>query len=119
MRRSIDALATLAVVASPAATAAGVATAASSKVYYGPYANMRFGPVRVAIRVKGRRVISLSATYPTDRARSRSINSNAIPILRSEALRAQSARINAVSGATLTSRAFISSLSSVLRAAHV
>jgi uncharacterized protein with FMN-binding domain len=116
------------VAASPASTAAGVAVAAtntpahssaSSKVYKGAVANMRYGPVQVSIRVSGRRITSLSATYPVDRARSRSINSRAVPTLRSEALRAQSARINSVSGATLTSRAFDSSLQSALTKAHI
>jgi uncharacterized protein with FMN-binding domain len=116
----IPALAT-AVVASvgPATTAADVAVAASSKTYYGPSVNMKYGPVRVAIRVSGRRVVAISATYPTERSRSASINNRAIPTLRSEVLRAQSARINAVSGATLTSRAFDNSLQSALTQARI
>ena len=36
----------------PATTAAGVAVAASSKTYYGPSVNMRYGPVAVAIRAR-------------------------------------------------------------------
>ena len=44
--------------------------------------------------------------------------SQALPILRQEFLTAQSAKIQAVSGATLTSEAFVRSLQSALLKAH-
>ncbi len=50
---------------------------------------------------------------PTD-GKSRWINSQAVPILVSEALKAQSASIDGVSGATLTTQTFISSLTSAI-----
>lgn len=119
MHRTIPTLAAAVAALAPATTAAEVATAASSKTYYGSTVNMRYGPVDVAIRVSGRRIVAVSASYPTERPRSRSINTRAIPTLRSEALRAQSARIHAVSGATLTSNAFARSLQSALTKAHI
>ena len=49
--------------------------------------------------------------------RDQAINSQAIPLLRSQALSAQSAKIDGVSGATFTSEGYITSLQSALDAA--
>jgi len=51
---------------------------------------------------------------PNHTDRSVYINSNALPILKSEALKAQSANINMVSGATDSSDAFAQSLQSAI-----
>jgi uncharacterized protein with FMN-binding domain len=102
-----------------AATPVAIAASSSSKVYHGTAASMKWGPVQVTITVRGRKIIAVSATAPTERSRSASINGRAVPLLRSEALRAQSARINSISGATLTSRAFDSSLQYALTKAHL
>jgi uncharacterized protein with FMN-binding domain len=51
------------------------------------------------------------------RARSVFINEQALPLLRQEVLRAQSARIDEVSGATLTSDAYDASLQAAIAAA--
>jgi uncharacterized protein with FMN-binding domain len=51
---------------------------------------------------------------PQERRRSQAINSQATPILQSEALQAQSANVNIISGATLTSESFQQSLESAL-----
>lgn len=96
-----------------------VAEASTVSTYTGPAVNMAFGPVRVSLRVQGRRIVSVSATAPTGHRRSAVINGKAVPILRREVLQAQSSRIHAVSGATLTSRAFYSSLLGALHAAHL
>ena len=53
-------------------------------------------------------------TYPDHTDRSVYINSQALPILKSEALRAQSASIDMVSGATDSSEAFAESLQSAI-----
>ena len=52
--------------------------------------------------------------YPHDRRTSQRINSYAMPALQSEAIQAQSAQVNIVSGATLTSEAYVKSLQSAL-----
>jgi uncharacterized protein with FMN-binding domain len=58
-------------------------------------------------------------TYPDHTDRSVFINSQALPILKSEALRAQKASIDMVSGATDSSEAFAQSLqSAILKAKH-
>jgi len=58
-------------------------------------------------------------SYPSDRNQSIRINSYALPILKSEAIKVQSAQVDIVSGATNTSRAFINSLSPALSQALV
>ncbi len=120
MRRSVPLLMTTFTALAPSAAATtAAATAASTRTYRGQAGAMRWGSVQVTITLSGRRMTAISATYPADRARSRVINSRAIPTLRSEALRAQSHRINSLSGATLTSRAFEGSLYSAMHAAHL
>jgi uncharacterized protein with FMN-binding domain len=47
------------------------------------------------------------------------VNSYAVPVLHDEALAAQSANIDTVSGATVTSNGYIRSLQSALDAAHL
>jgi len=83
----------------------------------------RYGTLRVVITVKKttragkvtRRITAVSVpVYPNESGRSAYISENAIPILRSEALRAQSASIDLVSGATYTSEAFAGSLQSAI-----
>lgn len=78
----------------------------------------KYGDVKVTITVSGGRVTNVAASYPTSPARTASINADAIPKLRQEALAAQSASIATVSGATYTSTAYQSSLQSALDAAH-
>ena len=51
-------------------------------------------------------------------ARTQALNARAEPILRREALRAQSARIDVVTGATYTSESYRSSLQQALDAAR-
>lgn len=102
-------------------TPSGTSTAASptahsvSGVFTGPAVEMEYGPVQVALDVQGGKIIDVKAVqYPVDRPRSQFINSQAVPLLRSEALQAQSANINVISGATFTSEAFANSLQAAI-----
>jgi uncharacterized protein with FMN-binding domain len=102
------------------AVATGATTrAASTRLVYGPTVGMRWGDIQVKIRVKGKKITNIGATYPTERPKSARINNAAIPVLRREALRAQNAHINTVSGATLTSSAYARSLQGAISKAHV
>jgi uncharacterized protein with FMN-binding domain len=75
----------------------------------------RYGDVQVRVIVSGGRLVDVQAVQlPSDRSRSQAISSDAGPQLRNEALRAQSARINTVSGATYTSDGYAQSLQSAL-----
>jgi uncharacterized protein with FMN-binding domain len=126
MRTPIPVLLSAISAASPtaAATAAVIesqptAHAAATKVYHGSKASMKWGIVQVTITVSGRRITTVSDTAPKAKARSLFINQRAEPILKRETLKAQSARINLVSGATLTSRAWQQSLQYALGKAHL
>lgn len=104
-----------------AASSRPVATAASGRLVTGPTEHMKWGDVQVRLRLNsaGTRIVNVGATAPTERRRSQQINSRALPVLKREVLTAQSARINAVSGATMTSNAYESSLASAVRTAHL
>ncbi|MBN0048453.1 FMN-binding protein [Streptomyces actuosus] len=75
----------------------------------------KYGPVQVRITLSGSRITGSTAVqYPDDAARSRDISSMAVPKLDQETLRAQSAQIDTVSGATYTSAGYRQSLQSAL-----
>lgn len=79
-----------------------------------------YGPVQVKITVVGGRVTrSIAAQVPWSGGRDRAINSQAVPILNDEAVRAQSAAIDMVSGATFTSGGYIRSLQAAIDLAHL
>jgi uncharacterized protein with FMN-binding domain len=89
-------------------------TASTGKLYVGSTTTMKWGPVSVRIRVTNHKIVNVGATLPTHRNRSKEINDRAAPVLRREVLAAQSWHINAVSGATMTSDAYASSLRSAM-----
>ncbi len=75
----------------------------------------RFGDVQVQVRISGGRIVDIAALQlPFDHARSAEISQLVEPLLRQEALQAQSAQIDVVSGATYTSMAYAQSLQSAL-----
>ncbi|ROT34067.1 FMN-binding protein [Micromonospora sp. HM5-17] len=82
--------------------------------FAGATANYAYGGIKVTITVSGGKISDVSATYPTDNPTSASVNERAIPKLRQETLTAQSAKISTVSGASLTSEAYQTSLQSAL-----
>ncbi len=87
--------------------------------YIGIVADAFYGTVQVKVIVAGSKISDVQfLDYPHDRRTSQLINMQATPYLRQEAIRAQSAQVNIVSGATLTSQAFIQSLQSALSQAR-
>ncbi|MDQ6792225.1 MAG: FMN-binding protein [Candidatus Dormibacteraeota bacterium] len=79
-----------------------------------------YGDVQVRIVVSGGRLSDVKALQlPSDRARSAEISQYAGPALRSEAIQAQSANVDIVSGATYTSEAYAESLNGALQQAHL
>ncbi|MFK4147874.1 FMN-binding protein [Streptomyces sp. NPDC004065] len=89
-----------------------------SGTYTGETAQTRWGPVQVRITVEKGRITDVTAVaYPTGNPRDQEINGYAVPRLRGEALTAQSAGIDAVSGATYTSDGYKRSLQSALDSA--
>jgi uncharacterized protein with FMN-binding domain len=107
--------------ARPATTASTVAaTPATTRTVDGPIVATGYGDVQVEVTVRGKRIVDVQALkLPSDRARSQRISAHAGPILRAEALQAQSANIDAVSGASYTSAGYAQSLQSALDAAGV
>jgi uncharacterized protein with FMN-binding domain len=74
-----------------------------------------YGTVQVRLTLRGRRIVSITnVALPFDRNRSQEISQVAGPLLRQEALQAQSASIDIVSGATYTSNGYAQSLQSAL-----
>ena len=115
--------------AAPAPTEAPTGTAAPvpsksasgpSGTFAGSTAQTPYGPVQVAIVVKAGRITDVKALQLTNQGgRSVAISAGAAPILRTEALHAQSAKIDAVSGATYTSDGYRTSLQSAIDKAHL
>ncbi len=138
MRKSIIILLTVAALALPivdatAATRATTKKIVVSKRFTGSLASVQqWGSLQVTILVRKtttitgtkkkvtRKLTAVSVpTYPNHTDRSIYINQTALPILKAEALRAQTANINMVSGATDSSDAFAQSLqSAILKARH-
>lgn len=93
---------------------------ARSGTYDGSVAQTRFGPVQVRITVSGGKLTDVQALQvPNNNHHDVEINSYAVPILRDEALAAQSAQIDTVSGATYTSDGYRESLQAAIDAAHL
>lgn len=83
--------------------------------YTGKPASEPYGTVQVAVVIKGGKITNVNLLQtPSDGPRAVEINSQALPFLVQETLVAQSAQIDAVSGASLTSPVFIESLKSAL-----
>jgi uncharacterized protein with FMN-binding domain len=86
--------------------------------YTGSAADAFYGLVQVQAVIQNGKITDVQfLQYPSDRRTSQMINSQAMGYLTSEAIQAQSANVNIVSGATDTSLAFIQSLSSALNQA--
>ena len=98
----------------------GVNPASSSGThsFQGPVVNGPFGPVQATITLTGKKITSVAISAPQDNPRSAGINQQAVPYLQSETLQAQSAQINGVSGATITSQAYAQSLQGALAQAQ-
>jgi uncharacterized protein with FMN-binding domain len=117
-----SAMPTTASVAAPAAAPAPVAgaPAAAGTTVTGTTASTRWGPVQVQITVAGGKVTAVDVVqYPDGNGKDREINSYAIPTLVQETLSAQNANIDMVSGATVTSDGYLTSLQSALDTAGI
>jgi uncharacterized protein with FMN-binding domain len=86
--------------------------------FTGPEVDAFYGWVRVKAVVQNGRITDVQfLEYPSDRRTSVRINTVAVPYLQREAISAQSANVNFISGATLTSEAFAESLQTALSSA--
>jgi uncharacterized protein with FMN-binding domain len=81
----------------------------------GPVVRNEYGPVQVRVTVRGTRIVDVAALQlPSAEQRSRELSARAAPLLRQRVLQAQSAQIDAVSGATFTSGSYVQSLQAAL-----
>ena len=100
---------------SSSSSAASPSSSAASGTVTGTVADTRWGPVQVQITVTGGSITNVSVVqYPNSNGKDQEINARALPILIQETLKAQSASIDMVSGATYTSDGYVTSLQSAL-----
>lgn len=84
-------------------------------IYNGSAVRAGYGMVQVQAIIRNGKVFDIQfLDYPQQLQTSQKINARAMPWLRQEAIQGQSAQVNAVSGATITSQAFAASLQTAL-----
>jgi len=100
----------------PAAKQPAAAATCEGQRLDGPTVNTRWGPVQVeAVVSSSGQICDVDAIQsPNSHRRSVAINNNALPILHKQVMKAQSANINGVSGATVTSTGYVRSLQAIL-----
>ncbi|MCQ9185106.1 FMN-binding protein [Streptomyces sp. IBSBF 2953] len=106
--------------ASSGATGSGGSggSTAGTRTLTGDSVQTRYGPVQVRVTLTDGKITDVSAVeYPQENPRDQQINAYAVPELTREALTAQSADIDTVSGATYTSDGYRESLQSALDSA--
>jgi uncharacterized protein with FMN-binding domain len=103
------------VAASASAAGRGTAGSAGTRTVTGQVTSTQYGPMQVQVVLDGHKITGVKVLQETNAgAESQQIDANAIPQLNRETLTAQSARIDAVSGASYTSAGYIKSLQSAL-----
>ena len=101
-------------------SSSGSGGSTASGTYTGNSVMTRWGAVQVQITVADGKITAAEAVeYPQANPRDRQINAYALPVLAQEATQAQSADIDAVSGATVTSDGYVQSLQSAIDQAHL
>ena len=87
--------------------------------YTGTLADAYYGNVQVGVVVTGGKLAEVTfLKYPDQQQNSTRLNQDAIPHLNHEAIAVQSANVDSVTGASLTSAAFVESLSAALEQAR-
>ncbi|NKQ56708.1 FMN-binding protein [Amycolatopsis sp. K13G38] len=100
--------------ASSSASPSGSSTQ-DTKTVTGPVAQTRWGPVQVQLTVSAGKITAVNVVqYPDNNPRDEEINSYALPILVQDTLKAQSDKIDMISGATVTSEGYLQSLQGAL-----
>ncbi len=101
-------------------TSGGATSGGAASTVTGAAVQTRWGPVQVQITVASGSITDVAAVqHPTGNSRDQQINDYALPVLAQEAMAAQGARIDHVSGATVTSDGYVQSLQSALDRAHL
>jgi len=101
--------------ASASSGAGGSSGSMATRTITGAAEDTMYGPMQVKVTLEGTKITNVAVVQETnDGQESQSIDAFSIPKLTAETLTAQSARIDAVSGATSTSQGYIGSLQSAL-----
>ncbi len=101
--------------ASPSAASPSAAGQGAFRSALGPQEQFGYGVLEVKVTQSGTRITDVSVPLlQTAEPTSQQISEQAIAMLRAEALSAQSARIDAISGASYTSAAYIQSLQAAI-----
>lgn len=88
--------------------------------YTGSVADAFYGNIQVQAVISGGKITDvIFLQSPNDRGRSIEINSQAMPLLKQEAIQAQLSQVDGVSGATASSGAFVQSLGDALNQASI
>jgi uncharacterized protein with FMN-binding domain len=104
--------------ARPGSTSRPAATqSAAARTAVGPAVNYSYGVLSVSVTVSGTKITKVGIASLDDggNPRSQSIDEQSIPMLEQQALQAQSANIQGVSGASYTSGGFHQSLQGALQ----
>jgi uncharacterized protein with FMN-binding domain len=88
--------------------------AAATKTYKGTLERTHYSNVQVSITVSSKKITKISIYANPQDQQSYQREVYALPLLRKEALKAQSYKIHTISGVTTTSEAFIASLYSAM-----
>jgi uncharacterized protein with FMN-binding domain len=100
-------------------TGSGASAPLADGVVNGGVARTRWGPVQVQVQIASNRIVDVRVLQqPNGNRTDAEINSYALPQLREQVLQAQSANVDGVSGATVTSDGYRQSLQSALDTAH-
>jgi uncharacterized protein with FMN-binding domain len=101
-------------------TTGGGSSSSGSTDVTGAVASTQWGPVQVQLTVSGGKITQVDVVqYPSGNPKDQEINNYALPILVQETTDHQSADIDMVSGATVTSTGYIQSLQSALDQANL
>lgn len=88
--------------------------------YTGRVVDVYYGNVEVKAIIQNGKIVDVQfLQHPSDRRASQLINAQAMPMLKSEAIQAQNANVDTISGATATSGGFVESLGDALLQAKV
>ena len=99
--------------ATPSATPS-TAAASATRTITGAVEQNRYGSFQVQVTFDGSKITAVQVLQSPEDRRSQEINQQATPMLEQEALAAQSANIDTVSGATYTSESYKQSLQSAI-----
>jgi len=101
-------------------TSAGKGKTSATRTVTGSVAQTQWGPVQVQLVISDGTITQVNVVqYPNGNPRDAEINRYALPILIRETTSQQSASIDMVSGATVTSTGYIQSLQSALDRANL